>query len=351
MQCTPRRRGQLCNGRIACRTMCSRLQKNDILCVSPYTFSASAAVALHIGMHIQFVDIEEEGYNIDCDMLEHAIQNIRAQHTSHTRIAIMPVHIGGLACNMRRICAIARMHDCFIIEDAAHCQPLIGEGAAMNARGDSVVFSFYATKAISTVEGGMVIGTDNNHAAEMRLLRNHGMSKSLWDRTNTSHTSWLYDIHAHGYKYNLPDVLAAIGRVQLRKSPRNWQKRRTIADYYCQHLHDCPYITLPPHAIKHAQHHAWHLFLCQLNTAILTINRDTFISLMHAAGIQCSVHYIPLHMTRVHIADFGYQKNDFVRAATRYRNEVSLPIHPQLTTRMCAYIVRVIKNIGAEYAQ
>ena len=382
--------------------------KDDVLCVSPYTFVASAAVALHIGMRVQFVDIERDGYNIDCDLLERAVGNIRGASPARTRIAIMPVHIGGLACDMTRIRAIARTHKCYVIEDAAHCQPLIGEGASVGARGDCAVFSFYATKPITTAEGGMIITDNHRHAKRMRLLRNHGMSASLWERmgdgrtdddgqtrdrqthddgqkrggeqthggqkrggeqtrdgqtrgdgqkqggqkrggeqTQGAQTQWAYDIQAHGYKYNLPDPLAAIGTVQLRRAQSHWRARAAIAAYYHSRLLSCPWIEPPPMPPPdRAQSHAWHLFLCQLRLSALNIDRDRFIALMRANGVQCSVHYVPLHLTTAYKSQYRYRASDFPRAAARYRAEISLPLYPQLTMRMRARVVRTIDAIG-----
>lgn len=324
----------------------------DTLCLSPYTFAASAAVGLHLGMQLRFVDIEEHGYNIDCDLLEEAVQQIRsASPQSKGRIAIMAVHIAGQVCDMQRICAIANRYQCFVIEDAAHCQPLIGEGEAVGSRGDCVVFSFYATKPMTTAEGGMVI-TDNDHIAQqIRLLRNHGMSASLWERADSKIASWSYDIKAHGYKYNLPDPLAAIGRVQLNRTHKHWQARLAIAKYYHRHLLHSAWIEPPALPMECAtETHAWHLFLCQLRHSALTIRRDRFITLLRDSGVQCSLHYLPLHLTSVYQQDFGYSETDFARATKRYHGVISLPLYPRLSKAMCARVLRAIDAIGQRYA-
>lgn len=323
--------------------------KGDVLCVSPYTFAASAAVGVHVGMRVQFVDTERGGYNIDCDLLEQAVSTIRSTTPSRTRIAIMAVHIGGAVCDMKRIHAIATAHACHVIEDAAHCQPLIGEGGARDGggRGVCAVFSFYATKPITTAEGGIVITDDDRIAARMRLLRTHGMSGSLWERTVDHRPSWSYDIEAHGYKYNLPDPLAAMGRVQLRRAPKHWRMRMAIARYYHHHLRNSRWIE-PPHMPEpgREQTHAWHLFLCQLRLSALRIDRDTFIDRMRARGVACSVHYIPLHMTTAYKREYGYHEHDFAQAATHYHAALSLPIYPQLTRGACDRVLHAIEAIG-----
>jgi len=326
--------------------------KESILLVSPYTFVASAAVARHLGMRVRFVDIEAEGYNIDCNLLEQTVCEIRQRDEDQRRIAIMAVHIGGRMCDMKRISAIAAAYNCYVVEDAAHCQPLIGEGGRVAARGDCVIFSFYATKPITSGEGGMIITEDDARAKRMRLLRNHGMDSSVWERTDGKGRFWAYDITAHGYKYNLPDLLAAIGRVQLHKARANWSARCRIAEYYYHRLRAIP--AIEPPQMEEGQRlssplHAWHLFMCQITPRALTITRDQLMAALKRAGVECSLHYIPLHMTRVYREEYGYREEDFPRAAARYRSVLSLPLYPHLTQRQCARVVMAIERITAAH--
>lgn len=318
-------------------------KEGDLLCVSPYTFCASATVALQMNMEICFVDITADGYTIDCHLLEKALINARATRVNNTRIAIMPVHVGGALCDMDTICKLAKKYACTIIEDAAHGQPLCGEGGEIARRGDCAIFSLYATKPITAAEGGIVI-TDNKQVAEkIKTLRNHGMTKSLWERDHDTavRAKWAYDIVQRGYKYNLSDIHAAIGVAQLRRAQKNWLARKKIAEYYLAQLSGTEWLTLPKR-----QNSAWHLFMITIDQKKLTCTREQFLDRLAQQNILCSVHYLPLHMTTLYATLFSYNPKDFPRACARYQSEISIPLYAGLTMRNARYVARTVLNIG-----
>ena len=319
----------------------------DHLFVSPYTFTASAACAVHLGMNIHFIDIIPNGYTIDCEQLRMAVSQVRAVRANRKRACvIMPVHFGGSLCDMRAIRAIADEHACHIVEDAAHGQPLYGEGGACALRGDCVIFSHYVTKPICAAEGGMLITDNDAIARRARILRNHGIDRSLWDRTKHDRSAWwAYEVVDAGYKYTLSDVHAAVGRVQLHRANRHRQQRAAIAARYRSLLEDTPWLSLP----RHGSHSSWHLFAPTLRSELLTISRDIFLRKLAAHGICCSVHYRPLHTMRWYQQRCGSQDSDCPRAVQRGRESFSLPIYPHLTRASVNTVGRAVRAIGNQY--
>ena len=289
---------------------------------SPYTFASTAAVARHLGAEVFFCDIGAKDYNIDPDLLEEIFDQGKAVK------AVIPIHVGGNPCDMRAILASAGRHGIAVIEDAAHSFPSRTPDGFAGTLGDIGVYSFYATKTITTGEGGMIVTDDPALAARMATMRMHGFDREAWDRYTSNKASWYYEVVEAGYKYNLPDLLAAIGRVQLTKADRLLAERIAIARRYDEAFAGLDAFVLPPR--KDDGSHAWHLYPLRVadrgdraETA-----RDSLIAALQTAGIGTSVHFIPLHLMPYWAKRYSLKPSDFPRAWASYRASVSLPIWP-----------------------
>ena len=271
------------------------------------------------GIKPVLADVKEDTFNLDPSKLERMI-------TKKTR-AIIPVHYGGQPCDMDPIQKIARKYRLKIIEDAAHAVPAKYKGRMVGTLGDLTCFSFYATKPVTTGEGGMITTKSGSYAGKIRLLRLHGLDKDAWGRRNEG-APWKYRISTIGHKYNLSDVQSAIGVMHLQRCWRDCQKRRYIANYYSRMLQDIDEIETP--FVKKDVHHAWHLYTIKLKTNRLKINRDEFFKALKRKGIGASVFYIPLHMHPFYKKRFGFKKDDFPVAGSLSGRILSLPIYPGL---------------------
>lgn len=309
---------------------------------TPYTFVSTATSARHLGADVYFADIESDSYSIDPKSIEDILKSPKGKNVQ----AIVPVHIAGNVCNMRAIMEIAHKYNVKVIEDCAHSFPSKTDDGYAGALGDIGVFSFYVTKTITTGEGGMVTTKDESLAKRMTTMRMHGMDRTTWDRYTSPRASWEYDIIEPGFKFNLPDILSAIGRVQLKKADEFDSKRKVHVDYYNKSLKDLDFVKLPPDSTGNA----WHLYLMRLDLTKLSIDRNTFASLLQKMGVGISMHFIPLF-------NFTYWKNlypDFTaescpNAQKQYLETISIPLWPDMTEEMTEYVVDCIKKIGREY--
>lgn len=307
----------------------------DEVITTAYTFTASAEVMRYLGAHPVLVDIDPHTFNIDPAQIEAAI-------TPRTK-AIMPVHFAGLGCNMQAILAIARKHNLKVVEDAAHALPTrVGGELVGKLASDVTVFSFYATKTITTGEGGMVVCRDANIAKRCRLMRLHGINRDAFDRYTSNKPSWYYEIVAPGFKYNLSDIASAMGIHQLRKADLFQQQRQQMADRYSAELAGLP-LLLPPGAPT-GDLHAWHLYVLRLSDAA-TISRDDFIQAMFDRGIGCSVHFIPLHLHPYWRDTYNLQPSDFPRALDSFQRAVSLPLYTKMTSDEQTRVIDAVRAI------
>lgn len=309
------------------------VREGDEVLVPTMTFAASAEVVLYFKAKPVLVDCRGDTMNIDPDQIEKAI-------TDKTK-AIMPVHIGGQPCDMDRILEIARVYHLKVIEDAAHALPARYRGNMVGTIGDITCFSFYATKTITTGEGGMATTEHPEWAERMRMMSLHGISRDAWKRY-TAEGSWYYEILYPGYKYNLTDVAAALGIQQLKKCDRFWEQRQRCAAWYNEGFKDVPEIDAP--YVAPGVQHAWHLYVMQLNLERLRINRHQFFALLRQENIGASVHFIPLHLHPYYRDTFGYRPTDFPTASAVFERIISLPIYPKLTA---ADVQRVIDTVRA----
>ncbi len=293
----------------------------DEVITTTHTFTATAEVVRYLGADVVLVDIDPATLCIDVDKVEAAI-------TPRTR-AVMPVHYGGLAADMPRLLALAKRRGLAVIEDAAHALPTTCGGKLIGTlESDATVFSFYANKTITTGEGGMVVTRNSELARRMKTMRLHGMSRDAFDRFTATVPSWYYEIVAPGFKYNLTDIAAALGIHQLRRANAFQRRRAEIAAWYGQALSGLP-LQLPPDASAGDQH-AWHLYVVRLADAA-PIARDAFIESLFAAGIGCSVHYIPLHLQPYWRERYALTPDQFPHSQHAFERCVSLPIYPRMT--------------------
>ncbi|MEX0599325.1 MAG: DegT/DnrJ/EryC1/StrS family aminotransferase, partial [Rhodothermales bacterium] len=209
-------------------------------------------------------------------------------------------------------------------------------------------FSFYATKPITTGEGGMIC-TDNEEWAERcRIMSLHGISRDAWKRYS-SEGSWYYEIVAPGYKYNMTDIAAAIGLVQLKKAERMWARRRDIATRYSEVFQNEPALQIPYD--RPDCQHAWHLYMLRLNLERLEIDRAQFIEEMKARNIGTSVHFIPLHIHPYYRETYGYEPEDFPVAYHEYLREVSLPIYSRMTDDDVADVIEAVLDVVSTFSK
>lgn len=311
------------------------INAGDEVITTPYTFTATAEVIRYLGAHPVFVDIDPNTFNIDPSKIEAAI-------TPKTKV-IIPVHFAGLACDMQAILTIARRHNLKVVEDAAHALPTRYQGQLIGTlESDVTVFSFYATKTITTGEGGMVVTRNPDIAARCKIMRLHGISRDAFDRYISTKPAWHYEVVAPGFKYNLTDLASSLGIHQLQKANRFQQRRQTIAERYTRELADLPLLTPP--TTPEGDLHAWHLYILRLLPAA-GINRNRFIEAMAERGIGCSVHFIPLHIHPYWRDNYQLQPQDFPHALAAYEQAVSLPIYTKMTDEDQTRVISSIKEI------
>jgi len=314
------------------------MQGGDEVITTPYTFAATAEVIRYFDARPVFIDICPEDFNINPDLIEAAI-------TPRTR-GIIPVHIAGLPAKIDAIMAIARRHGLAVIEDAAHAFPTFYRGRTVGSLGDVICFSFYATKTITTGEGGMIV-TDNDEIAQRcQIMALHGISKDAWKRY-AAEGSWYYEIVAPGFKYNMTDIAAAMGLAQLRKAERMWARRKQIAECFNSAFAALPELQIP-HDRSDCQH-AWHLYMLRLNFDRLRIDRAQFVEELKGRNIGVSVHFIPLHIHPYYRETYGYKPEDFPVAYHEYLREISLPIYSKMSDQDVQDVIDAVADIVSTY--
>ncbi|MET0322155.1 MAG: DegT/DnrJ/EryC1/StrS family aminotransferase [Duganella sp.] len=293
----------------------------DEVIVPTMTFTATAEVVRYLGADPVLVDVDAATLCVRADAVAAAI-------TERTR-AVIPVHYGGLACDIDAIVALARRHGLRVVEDAAHAFPATLRGRLVGTLdSDATVFSFYANKTMTTGEGGMVVCRDPDIARRIRVMRLHGISEDAFDRFVARRPAWFYQVVAPGYKYNMTDIAAAIGREQLRKIGRFLARRQHLAQRYAQGLCELP-LRLPPDAPTGSQH-AWHLYPVRLGAGA-PVARDTLIERLADRGIGTSVHYIPLHRQPYWRDRYGLRNERFPNAEASYHTQLTLPLYTRMT--------------------
>ena len=307
----------------------------DEVITTTHTFTATAEVVRYLGADVRLVDIDPKTLNIDLAQVEAAI-------TPKTR-AIIPVHYAGLAVDMLELLDIARRHGLRVVEDAAHALPTTIEKELIGTLGsDATVFSFYANKTMTTGEGGMLVTRNAQLARRARVMRLHGMNRDAFDRFTAKVPSWYYEIVAPGYKYNLTDIAAALGLHQLKRLPAFQARREAIAQRYQAAFADLPVI-LPPEAPE-GDTHSWHLYVLRLADTS-PIDRDAFIEGMFAAGIGCSVHYVPLHLHPYWRDRYGLTPDQFPHSQKAFETMVSLPLYTAMSDADVERVIAAVRGL------
>ena len=320
-----------CTAALHLSLVVSDIGVGDEVITTPYTFTATAEAIRYVGAKPVFVDICPETLNIDVTEIEQAI-------TSRTK-AIMPVHIAGLPCDMDALWEICNKHNLVLIDDAAHAIPAEYNGQYIGTLGDLSCFSFYANKNMTTGEGGMITTNDDALAEPLRTMRLHGIDKDAWAR-QSKRSIWRYDITTEGYKYNMTDIQAAMGLCQLMKLNKQHERRQNFVQIYQSELAKFPQISTP-FIPENPKEHAWHLYIIQLHNG----TRDEFVESLRDANIECSVHYIPLHLFEFYQEQYGYSVGDFPRAEEAFERVVSLPLHPGLSESDVHCVVDAIGEV------
>lgn len=314
------------------------VRTGDRVITTVHTFTATAEVIRYLGADPLFVDIDPATLNIDPAQVA-AVADAALARGERVR-ALLPVHFAGLAADMRTLGEIARTYELAMVEDAAHAFPATSAGRNIGTISNASVFSFYATKTITTGEGGMVTTDDDAVASRIKTMRLHGINRDVWDRYNSRVPSWYYEVVAPGFKYNMTDIAAALGMAQLAKAEAFRRRRQVIAKRYDAAFADLP-LVLPPQAPR-GDIHAWHLYALRLDLDRLRIDRDRFIETLATRGVGSSVHFIPLHLQPYWRDRYGLRPQDFPHASAVYRRAVSLPIYPAMTD---SDVVRVIESV------
>jgi dTDP-4-amino-4,6-dideoxygalactose transaminase len=314
------------------------VRAGDKVATTPYTFAATAEVIRYLGADPLFVDVDARTLNLDPALLADTLRRTRVK-------AIIPVHFAGEPCDLDAINAIAEEHGAAVIEDAAHALPARYRGRLVGAISKVTCFSFYATKTLTTAEGGMILTDDEAIADRCRMMSLHGISRDAWKRYTAS-GSWAYEILAPGFKYNLSDLAAALGLAQLAKLERMWRRRQEIARRYDAAFAPLRELEIPARAEEHQ--HAWHLYPLRLSPARLVRDRAWFVEELKRRRIGASVHFIPLHSHPYYRETYGYSPEDFPVAWRQYQREISLPIYSKMSDGDVADVISAVLELVRE---
>jgi dTDP-4-amino-4,6-dideoxygalactose transaminase len=307
----------------------------DKVIVPTHTFTATAEVVRYLGADPQFVDIDPATYCMDMD----AVESVASGGTR----AVIPVHYAGLPCDMPRLSAFARQRGLRVMEDAAHAFPTRSGGRLVGTLdSDVTVFSFYATKTIATGEGGMLVTRDSALARRARIMRLHGIDRDAFDRYTAKKAAWYYEVIAPGYKYNLTDPAAAMGIAQLAKAERFQARRELLAERYVEAFRDLP-LAMPP-TPRPGDSHSWHLFVVRL-AEDSPVGRDEVIERLFAAGVGCSVHYVPLHLQPYWRDRYGLRPEDFPHSQRLYERGFSLPLYTKMTDSQQERVIAAVRSL------
>lgn len=336
------------------------VRQGDLVLVPSYTFTSTAEVVRYLGADPVFIDSVQGGFHIDPIAAESTIKNLIEGRNPYTGAAvsagewpgkhrpikaIMPVHFGGLACDMHAVTELSKKYGLKIIEDAAHSFPSLSSEGWAGTAGDVGVFSFYATKTLATGEGGMVVCHDKTMADRISLMRSHGIDRSVWDRYTNTAASWYYEVVEAGYKYNLPDLLAAVGRAQLSRAYELLDMRESIAARYDAAFAENKHFLIPASGIGDAR----HLYPLRLNPGALRISRNDFIDKLKKNGIGVSVHFIPLHSMPFYKNRYLIDENSLPCSMNTFQQEISLPIWPGMSGDQIDRVIELVIDTAREY--
>jgi dTDP-4-amino-4,6-dideoxygalactose transaminase len=314
------------------------IRAGDEVVVPTYTFASCGEVVRYLGARPRLADVDPVTLMVTPATIEPLLR-------PETK-AIMVVHYGGRLARMEPILELARGRGLAVVEDAAHALPCSRSGRQAGGWGDVGALSFYATKTVTTGEGGMLVTDSAEIANRARSMRLHGLTHDAWKRYSGG-GSWYYEIEDVGFKYNLTDLAAAIGLVQLERAEAMRLERERVARRYGEAVRAAGMAELVelPEDPTADEVHAWHLYPLRLNLDRLSIGRAAVIDRLGEAGIGSSVHFIPLHMHPYYRRTYGYQTADLPVSAREYEREISLPIYPNLGDDEVDYIVERLADI------
>jgi dTDP-4-amino-4,6-dideoxygalactose transaminase len=316
---------------------CIGVTAGEEVIVPSYTFAATAEVVYYMGARPILVDVAADTLNIDPDAVERAI--------THRTRAVIGVDIAGQPCEWDTLRELAQKRKLVLIDDAAHALPSSFRNAPIGACADLTVFSFYATKPLTTGEGGMLVTNDQGWAERAEILSLHGISHEAWRRYLAGGT-WRYEIVAAGFKYNMTDLAAAMGLVQLARLDATTDRRIEIAKRYSEAFRDLREIQVPE--LRPERTSSWHLYILRLELDRLTCTRDEFIEDLRSQGIATSVHFIPLHLHPFYQKSFGFKPEDFPVAHREYERAISLPIYSLMTHSDVDRVIDAVRDVVAK---
>jgi dTDP-4-amino-4,6-dideoxygalactose transaminase len=305
----------------------------DDVIIPAYTFTATGEVVTYLGARPVLADCRADTLNLDVGTIE-ALVTVRTK-------AVIPVHIAGQVCDMEPILELARARRFSVIEDAAHAFPASYKGRPVGTIGDITAFSFYATKTITTGEGGMVTTERDDYAARMKLMSLHGLSGDAWNRYS-ARGHWYYEVEEFGFKYNMTDVAAALGLRQLERMWDFQRRREQIARRYSDSFGELD-TCIVPRDIGFGTH-AWHLYILELNLSALAVGRDQVLDGLRQKGVGTSVHFIPLNLQPVYQRTYGYRAGQFPTAEAVFDRALSLPIYPGMTDDEVAHVIDAVRS-------
>ena len=311
----------------------------DEVITSPMTFASTASTVIHCGATPVFADIDPKTGCIDPDEIEKKV-------TKRTK-AVVPVHYSGQVCDLDRIYEIADKHGLFVSEDAAHALASYYKGRLIgNGLRGAACYSFYATKNLTTGEGGMLVTDDDGIDARARIWAGQGMSRNAWNRYAKG-GAWRYDICEPGFKYNMFDIQAALGLVQLSRLGEMQKRRLAIAEKFQREFSKIDAVE-PPFVPDYATH-SWHLYVLKIVPELLSIDRDRFITELNDRNVGTSVHFIPVTDMSAYTKRFGFQKGDFPNTEKFFERIVSLPLYPTLSDEQADYVVAAVRDIVEKF--
>ena len=308
----------------------------DRVLVPTMTFAATAEVVRYLGADPVLCDVCPKTALLTPEIVEQAL-------IANPDISVcMPVHFGGLPCDMAAMTKICTKHNVRIVDDAAHAFPASDNGRSVGTLADVSCFSFYANKTLTTGEGGMLVTNDDAIAARAKVMRLHGMDRDAWGRFTVDTAKWEYDIVAPGYKYNMPDIAAALGLAQIEHAINDRDKRTAIARTY-----DDAFASLNSMracGTRDRVNHAWHLYWIVLNDSA-PLHRNACIDALQEAGVSTSVHYKPLHRMRYWQERLGLKTADFPGAESIWCGCISLPIFPDLQPDEQTHVIEAMQHV------
>ncbi len=313
------------------------VKPGDEVITTPMTFCSTLHVIEHLGARPVLVDVEPDTLCIDPRAVERAV-------TAKTR-GVLPVHLYGHPCDMDALLTIAQERQMFVLDDAAHALPARYKGRAVGTMGTATAFSFYATKNLTTAEGGMLTGEDGL-IDRARMWSLHGMSRDAYNRYSAE-GSWFYEVLVPGFKCNMTDLQASLGLAQLKKLPRFQARRREIVNRYHAAFAEQPGLQLPVE--RSDVESAWHIYALRLNLETLTIGRDAFINELKNRNIGTSVHFIPNHMHAYYRDKYGFAPKDFPVTLANYQRLISLPLHPRLSDMDVDDVIEAVNDVISKH--